>query len=291
MRWAIRGERRLWCERRGELLDGDLELGAAGIRWGDRLVLGAVAGEPTHVGGTARVELLISGGPCAGERFELGDGTYRLGRDPDADIVIDDPSISRHHLDLRVDESGVSAADAGSSNGTALSGRPLPHGSFTLLRASDELELGRTLLRVHPLGAAPAHGVAQRDGRLDFNRPPRVSPPVAPFERDLPAPPSKARKGRLPLAASLVPLGAGLLLFLLLKSPVMLAVAGLSPIMALSTFISDRRGGRKSFARESAEFRAELEQALRRTCPGARGRGHEAARRVSRCPRSDDSPR
>ena len=255
------GERRLWCERRGELLDGDLELGAAGIRWGDRLVLGAVAGEPTHVGGATRVELLISGGPCAGERFALGDGTYRLGREPDADIVIDDPSISRHHLDLRVDESGVSAADAGSSNGTALSGRPLPHGSFTSLRASDELELGRTLLRAHPLGAAPAHGVAQRDGRLDFNRPPRVSPPVAPFERDLPAPPSKARKGRLPLAASLVPLGAGLLLFLLLKSPVMLAVAGLSPIMALSTFISDRRGGRKSFARESAEFRAELEQA------------------------------
>jgi S-DNA-T family DNA segregation ATPase FtsK/SpoIIIE len=256
------GEQRLWCERRGGLLDGDLKLGAAGIRWGDRLILGAEVCEPTHVGGPARVEILISGGPCAGERFAMGDGTYRLGRDPGTDIMIADPSISRHHLDLRVDESGVSAADAGSSNGTALSGRSLSHGSFTLLRATDELELGRTLLRFRPLGAAPAHGVAQRDGHLDFNRPPRVSPPVAPFERDLPAPPSKARKGRLPLAASLVPLGAGLLLFLLLKSPVMLAVAGLSPIMALSTFISDRRGGRKSFARESAGFRVELEKAL-----------------------------
>ena len=256
------GEQRLWCERRGELLDGDLELGAAGIRWGDRLILGAEVCEPTHVGGSARVELLISGGPCAGERFALGDGTHRLGRDPGADIVIADPSISRHHLDLKVGDFGVSAADAGSSNGTALGGRALNRGSFTSLHESDELELGRTLLRFRPLGAAPAHGVVQRDGHLDFNRPPRVSPPVAPFERDLPAPPSKARKGRLPLAASLVPLGAGLLLFLLLKSPVMLAVAGLSPIMALSTFISDRRGGKKSFARESAEFRAELEKAL-----------------------------
>ena len=256
------GEQRLWCERRGELLDGDLQLGAAGIRWGDRLILGAEMCEPTHVGGSARVELLISGGPCAGERFELGDGTYRLGRDPGADIMIADSSISRHHLDLQVDESGVRAADAGSSNGTALNGRALRRGSFTSLRGSDELELGRTLLRFRPLGAAPAHGVAQRDGHLDFNRPPRVSPPIAAFERGLPAPPSKARKGRLPLAASLVPLGAGLLLFLLLKSPVMLAVAGLSPIMAVSTFISDRRGGRKSFARESAEFRAALEKAL-----------------------------
>ena len=32
--------------------------------------------------------------------------------------------------------------------------------------------------------------------------------------------------------------------------------------MALSTFVSDRRGGKKSFARESAEFRAEMEKAL-----------------------------
>ena len=52
------GEQRLWCERRGELLDGDLELGAAGIRWGDRLSGRGVC-EPTHVGGSARVELLI----------------------------------------------------------------------------------------------------------------------------------------------------------------------------------------------------------------------------------------
>jgi S-DNA-T family DNA segregation ATPase FtsK/SpoIIIE len=278
------GEQRLWCERRGELLDGDLQLGAAGIRWGDRLILGAEVCEPTHVGGSARVELLISGGPCAGERFALGDGTHRLGRDPDADIMIADPSISRHHLDLKVGDSGISAADAGSSNGTALGGRALQRGSFTSLHESDELELGRTLLRFRPLGAAPVHGVAQRDGHLDFNRPPRVSPPVTPFERDLPAPPSKARKGRLPLAASLVPLGAGLLLFLLLKSPVMLAVAGLSPIMALSTFISDRRGGKKSFARESAEFRAELEKALAEL---ARALGDEA---ISRRAESPDAP-
>jgi DNA segregation ATPase FtsK/SpoIIIE, S-DNA-T family len=256
------GEQHLWCERRGELLDGGLPLGTAGILWGDRLRLGAAVSEPTRVGGSARIELVISGGPCAGERFELGDGTHRLGRDPDADVVVADQSISRHHLDLRVDESGVSVADAGSSNGTALNGVALQRGSYTRLREGDELELGRTLLRFHGLGTASAHGVMQRDGRLDFNRPPRVRPPVARFELDLPAPPSKARKGRLPLAASLVPLGAGLLLFVLLKSPVFLAVAGLSPIMALSTFISDRRGGRKSFARESAEFRAELEKAL-----------------------------
>jgi S-DNA-T family DNA segregation ATPase FtsK/SpoIIIE len=251
----------LWCERRGERLDPEVSLGRAGIRWGDRLLLGAVR-EPTRVGAEAHVELVITGGPCAGERFELGYGSYRLGREPGCDICIEDQSLSRHHLDLVVEPTGVSVADADSSNGTAISGRVLVPRSSRALGKRDELELGRTLLRVRSLGALADPGVAQRDGRLDFNRPPRVKQPVAVFRRELPAPPSQRRKGRLPLAASLVPLAAGLLLFLLLKSPVMLAVAGLSPLMAISTYVSDRRGGKKSFARECEEYEQELERAL-----------------------------
>lgn len=252
----------LWCERRGEQLDADIPLGRAGIRWGDSLLLVPAIRDPTRVGGTARVELVVTGGPCAGERFELGDGSYRLGREPGVDICLPDPSLSRHHLDLLVEPTGVSAADAGSSNGTAVNGEAVRARSFRVLRARDELELGRTLVRVRPLGAVADHGVVQRDGRLDFNRQPRVNPSVAPFARELGAPPSRGRKARLPLAASLVPLAAGLLLFFLLKSPVMLAIAGLSPLMAISTYVSDRRGGRKSFARDSAEFQANLESTI-----------------------------
>jgi S-DNA-T family DNA segregation ATPase FtsK/SpoIIIE len=253
----------LWCERRGEALVEDMPLGRAGIRWGDNLLFVPPLREPTRVGGTARVELVVAGGPCAGERIELGDGSYRLGREPGLDICLADASLSRHHLDLLVEPTGVSVADAGSSNGTAVNGEALRPESLRALRDHDELELGRTLVRVRPLRAVTDHGVAQRDGRLDFNRPPRVHAPVAPFERSLPAPPSRGRKARLPLAASLVPLGAGLLLFFLLKSPVMLAIAGLSPLMAISTYVSDRRGGKKSFARDSADFQAKLESALR----------------------------
>lgn len=253
----------LWCERRGEQLDADLPLGCAGIRWGDRLLLVPPIGEPTHVGGTARVELVVTSGPCAGERFKLGDGCHRLGREPGIDVYIPDPSLSRHHLDLVVRPTSVSAADVGSSNGTAVNGEALQPQRIRTLRERDELELGRTLVRVQPLHATTDHGVAQREGRLDFNRPPRINPPLAPFKHDLPSPPSRGRKARLPLAASLVPLGAGLLLFVLLKSPVMLAIAGLSPLMAISTFISDKRGGKKAFARDSADFQSKLEDALR----------------------------
>ncbi|HEX5853194.1 MAG TPA: FtsK/SpoIIIE domain-containing protein [Solirubrobacteraceae bacterium] len=259
----------LWCERRGEQLDAGASLARAGIRWGDRLLLVPHVGEPTRVGGTARIELVVTSGPCAGERFELGDGAYRLGREPGVDILIADPSISRHHMNFEVDASGVRVADAGSSNGTALDGQALYPGSPLLLGENDELELGRTLLRVRPMGGTvAAHGLEERDGFLDFNRPPRVNPPASPFKRELPAPPSAARKGRVPLAASLVPLAAGLLLFFILKSPVMLAIAGMSPLMALSTFIGDRRGGKKSFSRESAEFREKLETAIAELADG-----------------------
>ncbi|HVA18696.1 MAG TPA: FHA domain-containing protein, partial [Solirubrobacteraceae bacterium] len=252
----------LWCERRGEHLDATSPLAQSGIRWGDRLLLSTAVGTPKRVGGSARVELVVTGGPCAGRTFELGDGRYRLGRDPEVDICLPDPSLSRHHLDLRVEASGVSIADVGSSNGTAVKGEALLSHRFRALDEGDELELGRTLLRVRPLRGAGEHEVAQRDGRLDFNRPPRVNPTVAPFNKKLPAPPSRARKARLPLAASLVPLVAGVLLFLLLKSPAMLAIAGLSPAMAISTYLSDRRGGKKSFTQGSADFRANLESAV-----------------------------
>jgi S-DNA-T family DNA segregation ATPase FtsK/SpoIIIE len=251
----------LWCERRGEQLDPAAPLARAGILWGDRLLLVSPVREPTRVGGKARVELVLTSGPCAGECFELGEGGYSVGRAPGMDIHIDDPSLSRRHLQVIVNSNGVHVADVGSRNGTAVNGYALAGGTHHLSE-DDELEMGRTLVRVRGLGQTADHGVAQRDGRLDFNRPPRVSPPVMPFTRELPAPPSKARKRSLPLAASLVPVGAGLLLFLVLKSPIMLAVAGLAPIMALSTFIGDRRGGKKSFSRESVDFWAELEKTM-----------------------------
>ncbi len=256
------GEPRLWCVRRGEVLDRDLPLGDAGIRWGDRLILDPLATEPTHLGGKSQVAVLISGGPCAGESFELGEGVYRLGRDSSADLVIADPSISRAHLELRIEGCDVKASDMGSSNGTALNGRSLRPGASVALREGDELEVGRTLLCARPIGSRPGHGVTEHGGHLDFNRPPRVSPPAPALSRELPAPPNPARRGRIPLAASFVPLLTGLLLFLLLKSPVMLIVAAMSPLMALSTLVGDRRGGKKSFAREAAAFRKRLDDAM-----------------------------
>lgn len=255
------GEPSLWCERRGQALEPSAALSEAGLRWGDRLLSAPIVGEATRVGGRPRVELAIGSGPCAGQRWELGNGSYRLGRDPGSDIHIDDPSISRRHLEVHVVESRVEVVDVGSGNGTALDGIGLAPDRRHELGEGDELELGRTMMRVRSLMPEADSGVPLRAGRLEFNRPPRVQPRWEPFEEELPAPPSHGRRARLPLAASLLPLAAGVLLFVLLDSPVMLAIAGLSPLMAIGSYVGDRRSGKKSFAKEAAEFRRRLEEA------------------------------
>ncbi len=270
-----------WCERRQAFLDPGLALGESGIRWGDRLLLDGGPREPTKVGGPPLVELVAGGGPCAGQRWELGRGAYTLGRDPSADIQIDDPSISRHHLDVTVDENGVTVVDAGSANGTAIDGRALAPEHLHAVREQDELELGRTMLRARALVASLEPDLRLRDGRLDFNRPPRVRKPPEPLERELPPPPSPGRKARLPLAASLLPLAAGLLLFFLLDSPVMLAIAGLSPLMAIGSYLGDRRGGRRTFAKASEEFREHVAAAIAELDRGLAG---ETAERRAELP-------
>jgi S-DNA-T family DNA segregation ATPase FtsK/SpoIIIE len=252
----------LWCERRGEQLSGGLTLAQAAIRWGDRLLLDVPRTETTQVGGKARVELVVSAGPCSGEIFLLGYGSFGLGRGHDVDICIPDPSMSQHHLDLRVDPTGVQVVDPGSTNGTAIAGEPLTVSVPYTVREGDEVELGRTLIRFRPLARGVVARVDQHGGLLEFIRPPRIGREFVPFRAELDAPPEKGRRARLPLAASLMPLLAGLVLFLLLSSPVMLAVAGLSPLMAIGTYVSDRRGGKLSFASGATRFRQKLESIL-----------------------------
>ena len=49
----------------------------------------------------------------------LDSGTeYRIGRDPAADIVVDDPRVSWRHATLKADGHSWVLADLGSTNGT-----------------------------------------------------------------------------------------------------------------------------------------------------------------------------
>ena len=73
-----------------------------------------------------------------------------LGRAPeDAAYAIEDASISRHHLQLQLDEYGLVVSDLGSTNGTAVNGVMLtPYDNNRPLNDGDTLSMGNIQLQI-----------------------------------------------------------------------------------------------------------------------------------------------
>jgi DNA-binding winged helix-turn-helix (wHTH) protein len=59
----------------------------------------------------------------AGGHALLGEGEHTIGRDADAAIVLDSPSVSRHHARIRVTNNEAVFEDLGSKNGSRIRGR------------------------------------------------------------------------------------------------------------------------------------------------------------------------
>jgi S-DNA-T family DNA segregation ATPase FtsK/SpoIIIE len=253
----------LHCLRLGPLPD-ELPLQRSGLRDGDVVALdplGRAAADTLSGSGAPVAELVVVGGPAAGRRVSLTVGAHTIGRDAGADVTIDDPSMSGHHLELRIAAQGLAAiVDVGSSNGTAVDGVGLPVGEPHPLGPEEQVEAGRSLLAIRPWRSSDPTVLGARRDVMAFNRPPRVARPYTPPTLRVDAPPPPMRRVRLPLLAALVPLVMGLSLFLITSSPYLLLMAGLSPMMLLSTFIGDRSSGRK----EHAEARAGFEEAVAR---------------------------
>lgn len=62
--------------------------------------------------------LLAHGGPDHGARFLLDQPVVTVGRHPDADIFLEDVTVSRRHAELRAEGGGHRIVDMNSLNGT-----------------------------------------------------------------------------------------------------------------------------------------------------------------------------
>ena len=76
-----------------------------------------------------------------GQRYLLTGPVTIIGRGSEADIIVDDPGVSRKHLEIRVTGDGVIATDLGSTNGLFVEGHQVP--AATLLDGNT-LTIGRT---------------------------------------------------------------------------------------------------------------------------------------------------
>jgi hypothetical protein len=96
--------------------------------------------------------LVVVRGPNAGSRFLLDRDATTVGRHPDADIFLDDVTVSRRHAELHRTAEGVLVRDLGSLNGSYVNGERVDE---RVLTSGEELQIGRFKLLF--VGADGAH--------------------------------------------------------------------------------------------------------------------------------------
>ena len=86
--------------------------------------------------------LIVHRGPGEGAEYPLvkTDGVIVVGRAPEADVFLDDVTVSRHHAEFRHGATGWSVRDVGSLNGTYVNRVRVDDQQ---LRGGDEVQIGK----------------------------------------------------------------------------------------------------------------------------------------------------
>ena len=208
-------------------------------------------------------EIRTCGGPAAGTLHRLPFGEADIGGPGSGrgdglvtgmpDIVIPDPAIPPVAFRVLIGARGFQVAPYEGIE-VLLDRQPLESAAYW--RPGQQVAIGATLLDITPYQPPDAAlRPAEDAATLEFNRPPRLLPPGHAVKFTLPQPPGRPERRPVPILMAVVPvlLGVGMAFFL--RQVYMLAMAAFSPVMLLGSYISDRRHGRKSYARQLADHR------------------------------------
>lgn len=84
--------------------------------------------------------LISTRGAATGSRYLLDENEITVGRDPRADILLDDSTVSRQHAVFRRNGTVFSVVDAGSLNGTYVNRQRVDQAE---LKNGDEIMIGK----------------------------------------------------------------------------------------------------------------------------------------------------
>jgi S-DNA-T family DNA segregation ATPase FtsK/SpoIIIE len=205
----------------------------------------------------SRFEVAVIAGPLAGTRLALPDGPSSLGRGSAAALKLLDPSASRVHLKLLVDDEGVTVEDASSTNRTLANGSLLTKRTFA--QDGDVFEIGTSLLNFRRVPAALTSGRRfAYSARRVVQRPPRSPyPKIANARIVEPVAPTHTSGSGFPWLAALLPLVASGVIVAITGRFLYLAFAVLSPMLAIGNVLTDRSAKRKGNAVLSKGFDAD----------------------------------
>ena len=128
-----------YCQKCGSYL-GDVNEGDTTVTYqlDETGELKPVDLEPVVAEGAALV--IRSGGGRAGETFVITGDQSRIGRSPEAEVFLDDVTVSRNHALLVRRRDGLYIDDLGSLNGTYVNRRRIESHK---LADGDELQIGK----------------------------------------------------------------------------------------------------------------------------------------------------
>ena len=93
------------------------------------------------------VEIAVTSGPDAGATKNFSLPLLRIGSAPDNDLVLSDPTVSRHHAEMQFTEDGLQLRDLNSTNGTFIGDIRVME---TYLASETNCKLGYTQLTIRP---------------------------------------------------------------------------------------------------------------------------------------------
>ncbi|MFF3334054.1 FtsK/SpoIIIE domain-containing protein [Streptomyces sp. NPDC002888] len=251
----------------------------------------SVMPQPHRIDHSPVVELQVVGGPDAGRVYACGVGTHGIGPlegsavplegrgvpadgirvtvRPDGSAIVELPADGTARLSLPeppehrgkpdlpllplVDEDAdeEEEQDTGPSWDTA----DLPDG-WEPWPLGGELAVGGFLLRLaEPTRRDAAVVPSEGGGGLDYNRPPRILPHLAPERFRLPAPPEAPGRRPIPLIMAFAPMVMGIAMVLFWNSYYYLVFMLVSPLIMAANHFSGRRQARKDYEEKCRVYR------------------------------------
>ncbi len=236
----------------GFRLDPEVSLDASPVRDGALISLSAPA-PSTAPDAQGTVELRVVGGPDAGGVHRLGPGVAVVGSGPDAWIRLADPQLPGSAVEVDVAIDGTVTVSPALGTTATMDGQPLT-GPRPWRRRS-VVAAGQTLLELqHPTFPDAALKPSDDGTGLDYNRPPRITPPPRPTKFSLPTKPKQNESRPLPWVMALVPLVGSVTMAAMMNQPRYLFMALLSPITMVANYLNDRKHGKTSFRKTLADY-------------------------------------
>ncbi|MDI6104800.1 FtsK/SpoIIIE domain-containing protein [Actinoplanes sp. NEAU-A12] len=220
----------------------------------------------------AGFELVAVAGTEAGRVFPLVAGRSSLGRDRAGTIVLDHPTVSRHHCEIELAESGTGTiVDPGSGNGTLVDGTYLRPVEAAEVSPGCVIQAGALGFTIRPVAATDRpRGLDLRrppglGGTVSFNRPPRPARAPIPGPIEVPTEPGEPAKPHFSVVSFVGPLCLAVLLMRVSAGKLALAlVAVLSPFLVVGIYLESRRRSQQGAKRDRRRYETEVGEFERR---------------------------